>query len=114
MEKQRQQIWLELFAVAIVVVFASLMVYGCHSCIQSKEAKEKANVREFTTEEIKAIKILLDKVSKLVSMLDDIGRGKVNRIYVDEQKLQDYLIQHPEAKELVDELIEETKGLEEK
>ena len=62
----------------------------------------------------KHVKILLDKVSKLVSMLDDIGRGKVNRIYVDEQKLQDYLIQHPEAKELVEELIEETKGLEEK
>ena len=60
------------------------------------------------------VKILLDKVSKLVSMLDDIGRGKINRIYVDEQKLQDYLIQHPEDKELVDELIEETRGLEEK
>jgi len=54
MEKQRQQIWLELFAVTTVVVVISLMVYGCHSCIQSKEAKEKANVREFTTEEIKA------------------------------------------------------------
>ena len=53
MEKQRQQI-LDLFAVTIVVVVISLMVYGCHSCIQSKEAKEKANVREFTTEEIKA------------------------------------------------------------
>ena len=62
----------------------------------------------------KHVKILLDKVSKLVSMLDDIGRGKVNRIYIDEQKLQDYLIQHPEAKELVDEFIKETNKLEEK
>ena len=47
-------------------------------------------------------------------MLDDIRRGKINRIYVDEQQLQDYLIQHPEAKELVEELIEETNKLEEK
>ena len=52
MEKQIS-LWEEL-AVTIVVVVISLMVYGCHSCIQSKEAKEKANVREFTTEEIKA------------------------------------------------------------
>ena len=53
MEKQIS-LWEELFVVTIVVVVISLMVYGCHSCIQSKEAKEKANVREFTTEEIKA------------------------------------------------------------
>ena len=52
MEKQIS-LWDEL-AATIVVVVISLMVYGCHSYIQSKEAKEKANVREFTTEEIKA------------------------------------------------------------
>ena len=62
----------------------------------------------------KHVKILLDKVSKLVSMLDDIGRGKVNRIYVDEQKLQDYLMLHTEDKKLVDEFIKETNKLEEK
>ena len=66
------------------------------------------------TDEAENVKILLDKVSKLVSMLDDIGRGKVNRIYVDEQKLQDYLMLHTEDKKLVDELIEETNKLEEK
>ena len=59
--------------------------------------------------------ILIDKINTISNMIhNDIRRGKVNRIYVDEQQLQDYLIQHPEAKELVEELIEETKGLEEK
>ena len=53
MEKQIS-LWKEQLATIILVVVISLMVYGCHSCIQSKEAKEKANVREFTTEEIKA------------------------------------------------------------
>ena len=59
--------------------------------------------------------ILIDKINNITNTIhNNIGRGKVNRIYIDEQKLQDYLIQHPEAKELVDEFIKETKGLEEK
>ena len=53
MEKQIL-LWKEQLATIILVVVISLMVYGCHSHLKSKEAKEKANVREFTTEEIKA------------------------------------------------------------
>ena len=52
MEKQIS-LWEELAVTIVVVVISLMMAYGC-SCIQSKEAKEKANVREFTTEEIKA------------------------------------------------------------
>jgi len=67
MEKQRQQIWLELFAVAIVVVFASLMVYGCHSCIQSKEAKEK--YRMFHEQDCCEIVAIEDIVGDLTDLL---------------------------------------------
>ena len=57
-------------------------------------------------EDVDDKQILIDKINNITNMIhDDIGLGKVNRIYVDEQQLQDYLIQHPEAKELVDELI---------
>jgi len=53
MEKQIS-LWEELAVPIVTVGISLMMVYGCLSCTQSKEAKEKANVREFTTEEIKA------------------------------------------------------------
>jgi len=54
MEKQIS-LWEELAVPIVVVGISLMMVYGCHSCTQSEEAKEKANViSEFTTEEIKA------------------------------------------------------------
>ena len=66
-------------------------------------------------EDVDDKQILIDKINNITNMIhDDIGRGKVNRIYVDEQKLQDYLMLHTEDKKLVDEFIKETKGLEEK
>ena len=59
--------------------------------------------------------ILIDKINNISNEIhNDIRRGKVNRIYVDEQKLQDYLIRHPEDKELVYGLIEETNKIKEK
>ena len=67
------------------------------------------------TDEAENVKILLGKISEIVNMIhNDTRRVKINRIYVDEQKLQDYLMLHTEDKKLVNELIEETKGLEEK
>jgi len=59
--------------------------------------------------------ILIDKINTISNMIhNDIRRGKVNRIYVDEQQLQDYLMLHTEDKKLVDEFIKETNKLEEK
>ena len=67
------------------------------------------------TDEAENVKILLGKISEIVNMIhNDTRRVKINRIYVDEQKLQDYLMLHTEDKKLVDEFIKETKGLEEK
>ena len=68
--------------------------------------------------------ILIDKINNITNMIhDDIRRGKRNRIYVDEQTLQDYLMLHTEDRKLIDELIwtfynmstaDETNKLEEK
>jgi len=67
------------------------------------------------TDEAENVKILLGKISEIVNMIhNDTRRVKINRIYVDEQKLQDYLMLHTEDKKLVDEFIKETNKLEEK
>ena len=67
------------------------------------------------TNEAENVKILLGKISEIVNMIhNDTRRVKINRIYVDEQKLQDYLMLHTEDKKLVDEFIKETNKLEEK